>query len=75
MPLARDALDQLLDALHEQLVQRRADADDGSVELGIWLDRCAEVIRGFAGPADREYVDARLSACLAALAEETQGPA
>jgi hypothetical protein len=75
MPLARDALDRLLDALHEQLVQRRADADDGSVELGIWLDRCAEVIRGFAGTADRDYVDARLRACVAQPAERTEGHA
>ena len=74
MPLARDALDQLLDALHEQLVQRRACERGSPPDLGAWLDRCAEVIRGFASPADREYVDARLSACLTAPADKTQGP-
>ena len=75
MPLAREALDQLLDALHHQFVQRRAGEHDGSAELGAWLERCAEVIRGFAGTADRDYVDARLRACRAQPAEGTEGQA
>lgn len=71
MPLARDALDQLLDALHDQLVQRDGECG-GAADRGAWLERCAEVIRGFAGTADLDYVDARLRACLARPAEGTE---
>ena len=78
MPLTRDALDQLLDTLQEQLAQRLACAgrDAGGpqshAELAAWLERCAEVIRGFAGEADRAHVEARLGACLPRLATEDE---
>jgi hypothetical protein len=64
MPLTRSALDELLDTLHERLAQRLACDSGDPVELATWLDRCAEVIRGFASAGDRDYVEARLRACL-----------
>lgn len=64
MPLTRNALDELLDTLQEQLTQRLADGEGGA-ELAAWFDRCVEVIAGFAGPADHGYVQARLAACVA----------
>jgi hypothetical protein len=63
MPLSRDALDQLLDAMQEQLAQRIARGCDGLVERTAWFERCVEVIRGFAGAEDRAHVEARLDAC------------
>lgn len=62
MPLTRTALDELLDSLHEELAQRRA-RDAAGAELDAWLDRCAEVILGFACEEDRAWVQARLEAC------------
>lgn len=62
MPLTRHALDELLDTLQEHLAQRLADGEGGA-ELNAWFDRCVEVIAGFAGPADRLHVQARLAAC------------
>jgi hypothetical protein len=64
MPLTRSALDELLDTLHERLAQRLACDCGDPAELAKWLDRCAEVIRGFASAGDRDYVEARLPACL-----------
>ena len=73
MPLARDALDQLIEALHEQLVQRLASERDDPHEHAAWRDRCVEVIRGFADIADRAYVDARLDACPAQPVQGARG--
>ena len=64
MPLTRNALDELLDTLQEELALRLAHGEGGEALAG-WLDRCAEVIVGFAGPGDRAWVQARLQACLA----------
>lgn len=66
MPLTRQALDELLDTLQEHLAERLADGEGGA-ELEAWLDRCVEVIAGFAGPGDSVHVQLRLAACLAAL--------
>lgn len=66
MPLTRQALDELLDTLEEHLGERLADGEGGE-QLAAWLDRCVEVIAGFAGPADRVHVHGRLAACLAAV--------
>ena len=64
MPLTRSALDELLETLGERLAQRLAGDCGDQVELATWLDRCAEVIRGFASAGDRDYVETRLRACL-----------
>lgn len=60
MPLTRSTLDELLETLHQRLA---CDFDDPT-ERAAWLDRCAEVIRGFASAGDRAYVEARLRTCL-----------
>jgi hypothetical protein len=64
MPLTRSTLDELLETLQERLAQRLACDCDDPAGLTAWLDRCAEVIRGFASAGDRDYVEARLRACL-----------
>jgi hypothetical protein len=64
MPLTRSALDELLDTLQERLAQRLTCDCGDPTELAPWLERCAEVIRGFASAGDRDYVEARLRALL-----------
>jgi hypothetical protein len=70
MPLTRSALDELLDTLRERLAQRLACHCGDQTDLGPWLDRCAEVIRGFASAGDRDYVEARLRACLSEMRKD-----
>ncbi|NUS38513.1 MAG: hypothetical protein HOQ02_05765 [Lysobacter sp.] len=66
MPLTRNALDELLDTLQEQLAQRLANGE-GRTELAVWFERCVQVIAGFAGPADHGYVRMRVVACRARM--------
>lgn len=60
MTLTRSALDELLHAFLEQLVDRLATVHD-PIDIALWLERRVEVIRGFAAPDDREYLEARLA--------------
>ena len=60
MTLTRNALDELLDTLLEQLAQRLAGRALDPLDLALWLERRVEVIRGFAAPEDRDYLEERL---------------
>lgn len=64
MTLTRKALDELLDTLMEQLVGRLATRRDDPLDLALWLERRVEVIRGFAAPDDRHYLETRLTETL-----------
>jgi hypothetical protein len=63
MTLTRTALDELLDTLMEQLIGRLATVHD-PIDIALWLERRVEVIRGFAAPEDREYLEGRLADAL-----------
>jgi hypothetical protein len=64
MTLTRNALDELLDTLLEQLAQRLAGRHLDPLDLALWLERRIEVIRGFAAPDDRDYLEERLADAL-----------
>jgi hypothetical protein len=63
MTLTRTALDELLDTLMEQLIGRLA-TDHDPLDIALWLERRVEVIRGFASPEDRGYLEGRLTDAL-----------
>jgi hypothetical protein len=71
MTLTRTALDELLDTLMEQLIGRLA-TDHDPLDIAHWLARRVEVIRGFAAPEDRDYLEGRLTD---ALPHDVLGPA
>lgn len=62
MTLTRNALDELIDTLMEQLVGRLATCLDDPLDIAVWLERRVEVIRGFAAPDDHDYLETRLAA-------------
>jgi len=63
MTLTRVALNELLDTLMEQLIGRLA-TDHDPIDIALWLERRVEVIRGFAAPEDRDYLEGRLADAL-----------
>ena len=63
MTLTRIALNELLDTLMEQLIGRLA-TDHDPIDIALWLERRVEVIRGFAAPEDRDYLEGRLADAL-----------
>jgi len=64
MTLTRNALDELLDTLLEQLTQHLTGPHFDPLDLALWLERRVEVIRGFAAPEDRDHLEGRLAAYL-----------
>jgi hypothetical protein len=64
MTLTRKALDELLDTLMQQLAERLAGRALDPQDLAVWIERRVEVIRGFAAPEDRDYLEACLSVAL-----------
>lgn len=63
MTLTRSALDELFDAFMHQLAERLATTHD-PIDIALWLERRVEVIRGFAAPDDRDYLEEKLAGAL-----------